>query len=226
MAVFNIASGQTARADEVMGNDRTAGWGENIVPRTDLGVPEADSDLQLGTITYPFANINVQRMDLNYYDSGRIDIRTTQATTSYDLNSLSESHQTAWVRGNLLDYYKNAVLVLATSGTADVGRTQIDNFRMYDASTVGSSIHVWSLYNKEEQSRAGTRLEMNLDLNQLSLYLNYSASDTAGVLKIDGAVQNSAVYARANDVLTDPLLVNRAGETVEERLSYARVFIL
>ena len=227
MAVFNFTSNTTANADQVMGNDRTAGWGEDILPRTDRGTPLADSDVQFGTYLYPFSEIVVNRA-IAFYDSGRLDIRQdgVDQTHSINLNNLTESYQTAWTASDRFKYFHHSLLILTSHGLGNEGINRLNAFHPYDPSTVATGadqIRVWSLYNKQPKATSGTRLELDTDNNELSLFLNTPSSNAGGIVELDGGDQNRIWYAH-NDS-TESLLLNKIGETVSARWSWARVIL-
>ena len=227
MAVFNFTSNTTANADQVMGNDRTAGWGEDILPRTDRGTPLAGSDVQFGTYSYPFNEIVANRV-VAFYDSGRLDIRqnTVSTTRSINLNTLTESYQTAWTANDNFKYFHHSLLILTSHGSGNEGIDRLNAFYPYDPSTVATGqdvIRVWSLYNKQPKASSGTRLELDAVSKELSLFLNTPSANNDGIVELSGGDQNRIWYAHNDD--PEELLLNKIGETVDDRWSWARVIL-
>ena len=203
-----IRSGDPALASDVIANDRTIGWAKHIVPRNTAGIPQRNSSLTVGEYAHPFASATTRKVtQLDYYDSGLIDIRRTPVGSAtgtpmspgivyhpysmdINLNMLSGAGRRAWQPNDRFKYFTQAMYIFANYGSDGRGDSNVALFDPNDVETHAEGVYVIiprvSTYSDSHYQRlewledAGTTLMLYLRSNDAPI-----ATDTTNRMTIN-----------------------------------------
>ena len=180
-------AGEIAKAEDVLENDKTAGWGQDFIPRTPIGqAPKrasgqrhASSGVSAGTTSYPFDEIHAKSfINLDYFESGVFAVRGFPSSSSLSVPFRD------WKPHYRLRYFSKYMVVFGNP-SQQVG---VRAFDPYDSNTHSGVSSFYMFENNIDTVFPNPALEVSKDGTQLTFRLTYDDGQVADRASLTGLV--------------------------------------
>ena len=222
-------AGQDAKAEDVLANDKTAGWGEDIVPRTPTGrVPKretgsrhAESGVSVGSRLFNWQRVYAKKLkNYDYYESPVLDIRVEFPgdESVVRLASLHTLSQNPWLPIYRMQYYTGIIYVWGTPGQmTGVRDFDINNPSTTTRSTVAS--YNFQLATSTSET-TNPMLILGIDGKSLHVRLAFLSRVTRNYLQWSRAIWYTPILGRVTHSFNRP-----TGPQDPNSLTYLKVII-
>ena len=212
---------EEARAEEVLNNDKTAGWGQDFIPRTPAGQApkiesgrrQASSAVSAGTTRYPFDEVNAKSIiNLDYFETDVLDINYAPVhdPTEFDVTV------GGWENHYRLRFFSKYMVVFGVHGKADALR----DYEPYDTTTHVTGVDHYVFESTHAGIATNPKLTLTKDGTDLELSLLITDLPAQNSLTLMGVM--STWFVESVD-LTLTLNTNRTQAT--DRYSHMKVLI-